>query len=108
MFPISEYEWSDTSETIADYYARHSQNATDRQRFLCSKKFMVGLILLSAIISAAALSMIVANNTAMVRVLGLLGGLLVGAIAGMAVFVSIYANPIKHKVCGVSDTRLLK
>ena len=108
MFPISEFEWSDTGETIADYYARHTEAATDRQRFLCSKKFMVGLILFSAIVTAGAISVLVANNNMLARIICLFGGLMIGAMIGMAIFVSGFANPIKRKVCGVSDTRMLK
>lgn len=107
MFPISEFEWSDTGETIADYYARHTKNATDRQRFLCSKKFMVGVIMLSALVTAGAISVLVADNNMLARVICLVGGLMIGAMMGMAIFVSGFANPIKRKVCGVSDTRVL-
>ena len=46
MFPISDFEWSDTGEKLSDYYARHTQNATELQRFLCSKKFMVAVIVI--------------------------------------------------------------
>lgn len=52
MSGISEYEWSDSGETIADYYARHSKNATSLQRFLTSKKFMILTILLIAVPAA--------------------------------------------------------
>ncbi|GAA4454855.1 hypothetical protein [Novipirellula rosea] len=107
MFPISEYEWSDTGETISGYYARHTKNATDRQRFLCSKKFMVGVILFSAIVTAGAISVLVADNNMLARIISLFGGLMIGAMIGMAIFVSGFANPIKRKVCGVSDTRML-
>lgn len=108
MFPISEFKWSDTDETIADYYARHTANATDRQRFLCSKKFMMGLILLAAFAAAGAISFLVRDSGTFVRVLCVLGGLVIGAMIGMAIFVSGFANPISRKVCGVSDTRMLK
>ena len=97
MFPISEYEWS----------ARHTKNATDRQRFLCSKKFMIGIILVSAIVTAGVISVLVADNNMLARIISLFGGLMIGAMIGMAIFVSAFANPIKRKVCGVSDTRML-
>lgn len=31
MFPITDFEWVETKETIADYYARHSATATNMQ-----------------------------------------------------------------------------
>jgi hypothetical protein len=31
MFPITDFEWADTSEKLSDYYARHSSDATGRQ-----------------------------------------------------------------------------
>ena len=37
MFPIGEFAWADTGETLSDYYARYTTRATPLQRFLCSK-----------------------------------------------------------------------
>jgi hypothetical protein len=108
MFGIDEYEWADTGETIADYYDRHSKNATSRQRFLTSKKFMVGLIALIALPAAGALYWLMANNNGLARVFGVIGGLVIGAFLGMMIFVEVFAKPITRKVCGVSDTRNLK
>ncbi|NND95787.1 MAG: hypothetical protein HKN47_00490 [Pirellulaceae bacterium] len=108
MFPISEFAWSDTNESLSDYYARHTANATDRQRFLCSKTFMMAVIGVAAIITASAAYAIVANDDLLTRSICTAGGFFVGAIIGMAIFVSGFANPIKRKVCGVSDTRLLR
>ncbi len=107
MFPISDYEWSDTNENLSDYYSRHTKNATGFQRFLCSKKFMVGLILFTAIVGSALVSVLVADMNPLARIICLFGGLAIGAFIGMAIFVSAIANPITRKVCGVSDTRSL-
>ena len=41
FFPLADHEWSDTGETITDYYARHSARATGLERFLCSRRFLV-------------------------------------------------------------------
>ena len=62
MFPIAEFAWADTGETLADYYARHTRSATPAQRFLCSKTFMVALIATCAIAAAIAVYVFVAPN----------------------------------------------
>lgn len=108
MFPISDFEWSDTGENLSAYYARHSTNATDLQRFLCSKKFMVALIAICIIMTEIGIYFLLANGDTFVLIFCLVGGLMIGAIIGMSVFVSGFADPIKRKVCGVSDTRCLK
>lgn len=107
MFPIGEFEWADTGEGLADYYARHSQGATDTQRFLCSKTFMVALVVLGAVLAAAGCYYLARNANVLAKVLCLFGGLAIGAMIGAAVFLKVFADPIKRKVCGVSDTRLL-
>lgn len=107
MFPMSDFEWSDTGENISDYYARHTKDATDLQRFLCSKKFMVGIILIAAVLTASGVYLLVANDSILTRIICLFGGFMIGAMIGMAIFVTGFANPIKRKVCGVADTRLL-
>ncbi|MBL8817226.1 MAG: hypothetical protein JNL58_14460 [Planctomyces sp.] len=108
MFEITEYEWSDTGETIAEYYARHSKNATSRQRFLTSKKFMILVIAMMAAPAAIGASFLLANSSPLARVFGIIGGLVIGAFIGMVIFVELFDKPISRKVCGVSDTRLLK
>jgi uncharacterized membrane protein YcjF (UPF0283 family) len=108
MFPIADFAWVDTGETLADYYARHTQNATPAQRFLCSKKFMVAVIALFAIATAAGAYSIVANDNWLARVICVAGGLMVGAIIGGAIFLSGIEKPITRKVCGVKDTRMLR
>lgn len=107
MFPISDFTWADTGETIADYYARHTQSASDLQRFLCSKKFMVGVIALFALGTATGFYLLVAGDDLFTRGIVVLGGLMIGAMVGMSAFLSVFANPIKKKVCGVADTRTL-
>lgn len=107
MFGIDEFEWVDTGETIAAYYARHSANATPMQRFLTSKKFMLLIIAVFAFLAAGGAFFLLANSAAMVKILGMLGGFVVGAFIGMMTFIEGIANPITKKVCGVSDTRTL-
>lgn len=107
MFPMSDFEWSDTSENISDYYTRYTKDATDLQHFLCSKKFMVGIILIAAVMTASGVYLLVANDSILTRLICFFGGFMIGAMIGMAIFVTGFANPIKRKVCGVADTRLL-
>ena len=108
MFPISDFEWSDSGEKISDYYARHTQSATELQRFLCSKKVMVALILLSITLTDVGIYFLMAGGDKFVLAFCLVGGAMIGAIIGMSIFLSGLANPIKRKVCGVSDTRSLR
>ncbi len=108
MFGISEYEWSDTGETIADYYARHSKNATSLQRFLTSKRFMLLVIAMMTVPAAIGAFFLLANSSPLVRVFGVIGSLVIGAFIGMVIFVELFDKPISRKVCGVSDTRLLR
>jgi hypothetical protein len=107
MFPISDFAWSDTGEKLSDYYARHTQNATPAQRFLCSKTFMVIVIAGAAVLTAAAVSWLVWDMNWLARAICFAGGLGIGAFIGMALFLNVFANPITRKVCGVNDTRLL-
>jgi hypothetical protein len=107
MFPIADYEWCDTGENLADYYTRHTTSATDLQRFLCSKKFMVAVIAFFAVLAAAGSIYLVRNQVLLARVICAFGGLVIGAIVGGAVFLNIFEKPITRTVCGVRDTRLL-
>ena len=108
MYPISEFSWADTGETISAYYARHTTDASDVQRFLCSKRLMVVVIGIAAIVTACGCYALVANDDLVTRLICVAGGLMIGAMIGMAIFVLGFANPIKRKVCGVSDTRVLR
>lgn len=108
MFPITAFEWSDTGEKISDYYARYTKNATPLQRFLCSKKFMVALIIICIILAEIGIYFLVRNQNVLALVICLAGGVMIGGIIGMSVFIYGFADPIKRKVCGVSDTRTLK
>ena len=107
MFPIADFEWSDTGETLAEYYARHTDSATDTQRFLCSKKFMVALIGLGAVLTSGGIYYLVRDGNLVMKAICLFGGLAIGAMIGATLFLKAFENPITRKVCGVSDTRLL-
>lgn len=108
MFGITEFEWIDTGETIADYYARHSKNATSTQRFLTSKKFMILVIALLGLSASVGGYLLLSDNNMLARIFGFIGGLAVGAFLGMMIFIELFDKPISRKVCGVKDTRLLR
>lgn len=107
MFPIADFEWADTGENLAAYYARHTTSATDMQRFLCSKKFMVALMALCAIPVAAGFYYLVRDEYLLLKGVCIFTGLFIGVVIGSNVFEKVFEKPITRKVCGVSDTRLL-
>ncbi len=107
MFPIAEYEWADTGENLAEYYARHTQSATDMQRLLCSKKSMMALIGLGVVLTAAGFYSLVRNDAFATQAIVVFTGVVIGAVVGGTVFTKLIEGPITRKVCGVSDTRLL-
>ena len=106
FFPVTDYEWSDTGEKISDYYSRHSARASQLDRFLCSKKFMIVCALTGFLLGAVAGFVLVRNATLLVQVLMVpfVGGL--GVFGALALYL-LLGKPIVKRVCGVSDTRLL-
>lgn len=106
FFPITDYEWSDTGEKISDYYARHGAKATNLQRFLCSKKFMIICAVTGLLIGAIGGYVLFRDQNVMAKVLMIpfLGG--IGVFVACAIYLQI-GKPITKKVCGVSDTRVL-
>lgn len=107
QFPLSEYEWADTNEKVLDYYARHSAEATDLHRFLCSRKCMLILGGLGFVLGAIGGWFLFRGDAMWLRVVMPIfcGGF--GAFGGLAVYVSALCGPITKKVCGVKDTRTL-
>jgi len=106
-FPVAEFVWLDTNESLPDYYARHSVKATPLQRFLCSRKVMLLLAATGLVLGATGGYLLVRNGTfaqkAMLVAVGGLGGMFIGA----ALYVSAICEPITRRVCGVKDTRML-
>jgi hypothetical protein len=106
FFPVSDYEWPDTGEKISDYYSRHSARASQLERFLCSKKFMIICAIAGFILGAVAGYFLFRNQALWLQVLMVLfvGGL--GVFGACAIYLSL-GKPIVKRVCGVSDTRVL-
>ena len=105
--PIADFVWADTEESIADYYARHGQSASDFQRLLCSRRFMLTLIAIGALIVAAGCFYLVRDDNWLAQVLCTGTGLVIGAVVGGTAFEKVFEKPIARKVCGVRDTRML-
>jgi hypothetical protein len=106
FFPVSDYQWSDTGEKISDYYARHSAPASQVERFLCSKKFMIVCAITGFILGAVAGYFLFRNQALWLQIcmVPFVGGL--GVFGACALYVAL-GKPIAMRVCGVSDTRLL-
>lgn len=107
MVPITDLEWTDTNETISDYYKRHTQNASNTERMLCSKKCMMTIIALDALLIAFAFNFFLAKESVGSQVIMSVVGFLIGAFIGMALYDNLISEPIKKKVTGVKDTRTL-
>jgi hypothetical protein len=107
-FPMDEYAWLDTGEKITDYWARHSARATRLERFLCSKTAMVLLVSAGLIAGMILGYFMFRQNQLAVKILMIpfMGGL--GVFAAAALFISVITKFILWRVCGVSDTRVLK
>ena len=106
-FPVAEYVWMDTNESLPDYYARHSVKATPLQRFLCSRKMMLILVVTGLVAGAVGAYLLFRNGAFGQKALMVPVGGFVGMFIGAAIYVSAICEPITRKVCGVKDTRML-
>ena len=106
FFPITEYQWADTGEKISDYYVRHSAKATQLDRFLCSKKFMMICAIAGFILGAIGGYFLFRDQKLWLQIfmVPFVGGL--GVFGACAIYLAI-GKPITKRVCGVSDTRVL-
>jgi hypothetical protein len=108
FFPLDQYVWLDTGEKITDYWARHGARATRLERFLCAKTAMM-LFLSAGLIAGMSLGYFLFRQKqlpVMILMIAFLGG--VGLFAAAALFISVIRKFIVWRVCGVSDTRVLK
>ncbi|QDT13925.1 hypothetical protein [Planctomycetes bacterium K23_9] len=108
MFSIDEFVWTDTGESIPDYYQRHGRKASDTDRMLCSNQGLLAL-------GGAGLFIGFMIGTAVCLTIGGLTGIfiaaflaLVGAVGGVIFREAVVTPKILQRVCGVSDTRQLK
>jgi hypothetical protein len=108
FFPLADFEWSDTSERITDYCSRHSARATRLERFLSSRMFLT-ISLIFGFLAGAIGGFVLFRAKG--GVLLIVMTVFVGVI-GVIVFGSLkeffLGKLIVRRVCGVSDTRMLK
>lgn len=108
FFPVSDFEWADTGEQIALYYARHSARASNLERFLCSKTFLVASAVIGFLLGAAGGGYLFRNEALWLKIPMMLFVGFIGVFIAAAMNVSVIARIIVRRVCGVGDTRLLK
>lgn len=108
QFPVSEFAWSDTNELISNYYARHRKNASASDLWWCGNgglALLMGLGFMAGVVSGVVLGLMTSG------LIGVISGTvlaLAGAIAGAVLRENFFARRITKRVCGVSDTRLLR
>ncbi len=108
FFPIAEFAWTDTNETISDYYARHGAKATNLERFLCSKVFLLFSLVFGLVVGIVLAVVFFRQNGAgalliMIPTLGVIGVIVFGSLNAF-----FLGSLIARRVTCVSDTRLLK
>lgn len=108
MFPPSEYSWADTNESIPDYWARHSSKASSLDRYLCSRKFLLICFAVGFLAGGAGGLYLFRNSGVGAKVIMAPFCGVLGLMAATAVNISLISAIITKKVCGVSDTRVLK
>lgn len=107
-FPVREFRWEDTNETLSKYYARHSQKASAIARFLGRRDGMLALCLLGAglgVLAGIAIGLMKGFGLGILLaiILGIIG--LVGGFCLQAFVV----NPLLLlMICGEWDPRRLK
>ncbi|MFK8112197.1 MAG: phage holin family protein [Rubripirellula sp.] len=107
-YSLEDFEWSDTRESIPDYYKRHGKKATEMDRFFCSNPGLAFLggagFFLGIMLGAFVYLMVGGFVTIIVAVV--LG--IAGAIAGVVLREAVIGPQIIQRVCGVTDPRSLK
>jgi hypothetical protein len=108
FFPLSEYVWTDTGETIAAYYARHGAKASDMDRFLCSRNFWIIIASVGLLVGAAAGYVLARHQAFLVMIVAIVVAGFVGVVVATAIKAFVIHASILRRVCGVEDTRLLE
>ena len=109
MFPIAEFRWSESDETLPDYCQRHGGKATMLDRFIASRQSII-----AAMVVAVAIGIFASAYFFFAQGDGLVSAIACGVGAGFISFIAIggifmwVLTPLVHKrVCGVSDPRKL-
>lgn len=108
FFPVDEYEWLDTGERLTDYYARHTARATSLERFLASRTFSLIVIAVGFIAGTVGGFFLTEGQGFFPRVMltvtnGVISVIILGSLNEF-----VLSKLIHWRVCGVSDTRMLK
>lgn len=106
-FPVSEFQWEDSGESIAAYYERHRARVPALPRLLCSRQFSVA-ILLMGLLSGIALG--VWSWSALGIVWGIAVGVvasLVGPIASLVIWDAVTGRILSRSL-DIPDVRCLK
>ena len=106
-FPITEYEWADTGETISDYCKRHSARATKLERFLCSRLVFLLTLFTGFNVGVFCGGLLFIDIHWFAKTLMLFTGVVFAVIFG-SLKEFIITKFIFWRVYGVSDSRLLK
>jgi hypothetical protein len=106
--PLTEFVWADTNEKIPDYYCRHSARATATERFLCSPACLAMLAGLGFLLGASLGYGLFGDKAWVVKAFltVFVGG--VGAFVFASFQDFIIKKALVWRICGVSDSRLLK
>ncbi|MFM7056847.1 MAG: hypothetical protein ACKO2P_07975 [Planctomycetota bacterium] len=99
LFPLDQFVWSDTQETITDYYKRYQQLGTPAQNFLASR---AGLYSIAAVpVALGMIACVVLQNLWCIPA-GLLGSPIL-----IVLHVLFIGPAILRRVVGTSDPREL-
>ncbi len=107
LFPISEFKWKDSDESIEAYYARHRVRVPAMTRLICSRPVSIAIVLIG-FLAGIGLGVWIWNSFGVC--LGLVGGVissLIGFVASMLIWDSIRSR-LLSTTFGVPDTRCLK
>ena len=106
-FPVSEFKWQDTGESISEYYDRHRAQVGALSSLLCSRQFSVVVLLMGFLAG-------IAMGAWCWSALGILWGVilgivltLAGAIASLVIWDAVTARILSRSL-NVPDVRCLK
>jgi hypothetical protein len=108
IFSLNEFVWTDTGESIPDYYERHRRKASENELMLCSNTGLVTLGAIGLLIGFMIGTAICLTIGGWVGVFIAAFMALVGAVGGVIARETVVAPKIIQRVCGVNDTRQLE
>ena len=107
-FPLSEFAWSDTGEKITDYYARHAAGASGLQRFLCSRVFLLISVAFGLLVGVVIAVIGFRDERWTILLLMIFTFAVIGVVLFGSLKEFVLGPFIVRRVCGVSDTRMLR